>query len=187
MGLVKKKKKGLKTRGMVGGSSTRGSQEESDLRPYFVEKKPPCGTNCPNHNPIRKALMLLSKAEDYEKTNEQALTEAWQLWMTKSPFPSVCGRVCPQEAVLDEKGRICERMRFRSRWEKPVFDNEKCISCTVCIEACPTACLSLWFTRDHENTRGYPILKKERDCIACGICVSECPVDAVKMVAPSSA
>lgn len=98
-----------------------------------------------------------------------------------------CGRVCPQEAVLDEKGRMCERMRFRSRWEKPVFDNEKCISCTVCIESCPTACLSLWFTRDHENTRGYPILKKERDCIACGICVSECPVDAVKMVAPSSA
>jgi len=97
-----------------------------------------------------------------------------------------CGRVCPQEAILDEKGRLTQRMRFRSRWEKPVFDNEKCISCKICIENCPTACLSLWFTRDHENTKGVPILETERDCIACGICVDECPVDAVKLEKPGS-
>ena len=95
MGLVKKKKKGLKTRGMVGGSSTRGSQEESDLRPYFVEKLPPCGHNCPNHNQIRKALMTVQKAEDYEKTYDQALQEAWNIWMETSPFPATLGRVCP--------------------------------------------------------------------------------------------
>ncbi len=92
--IVKKKKKGLRGRSFGSGGGKGGSQE-SDLRPYFVEKKPPCGTNCPNHNPIRKALMLLSKAEDYEKSNEQALTEAWHIWMSKSPFPSVCGRICP--------------------------------------------------------------------------------------------
>ena len=91
--IVKKKSKGL--RGHSFSSSGHGGVQETDLRPYFVEKKPPCGANCPNHNPIRKSLMLLSKAEAYEKSNEQALTEAWHTWMEKSPFPSVCGRVCP--------------------------------------------------------------------------------------------
>ena len=93
--VVKKKKKGLRTRGFGGGGAQKGSQETSDLRPYFVEKLPPCGHNCPNHNPIRKALMTVSKAEDYGKTQEQALEEAWQIWMERSPFPSTLGRVCP--------------------------------------------------------------------------------------------
>jgi NADPH-dependent glutamate synthase beta subunit-like oxidoreductase len=44
---------------------------------------------------IRKALMTVSKAEDYEKTPEQAFTEAAYIFMETTPFPAVCGRVCP--------------------------------------------------------------------------------------------
>ncbi|MFH1373619.1 MAG: NAD(P)-binding protein [bacterium] len=90
--VVKKKKK--KLGGLSRGTGTSGV-EMSSLRPQLIEKKPPCGHTCPNHNKIRKALMTISRAEDFEKTYEQALEEAWQIWMETSPFPSVCGRVCP--------------------------------------------------------------------------------------------
>ncbi len=90
--IVKKKKRGLK--GLSRGTGASGV-EMSPLRPQFIEKKPPCIDRCPNGNQIRKALMIVSKAEEYEKTIDQALEEAWQVWMETSPFPAVCGRVCP--------------------------------------------------------------------------------------------
>jgi NADPH-dependent glutamate synthase beta subunit-like oxidoreductase/Pyruvate/2-oxoacid:ferredoxin oxidoreductase delta subunit len=90
--IVKKKKKGLK--GLSRGIGTSGV-EVSSLRPQLIGKKPPCGNTCPNHNKIRKALMTVSRAEDFGKTYEQALEEAWHIWMDRSPFPAVCGRVCP--------------------------------------------------------------------------------------------
>lgn len=90
--IVKKKKKGLKGLGRSSGGS---AVETSPLRPQFVEKRPPCGDSCPNHNPIRKALMTIQKAEDYEKPYEQAFKEAFYMFLNKTPFPSVCGRVCP--------------------------------------------------------------------------------------------
>jgi NADPH-dependent glutamate synthase beta subunit-like oxidoreductase/Pyruvate/2-oxoacid:ferredoxin oxidoreductase delta subunit len=90
--VVKKKKKGI--RGMS-RSSGGSSVETSSLRPKLIEKMPPCINKCPNHNQIREILMTISKAEDYEKTYEQALEEAWHLFLETTPFPSVCGRVCP--------------------------------------------------------------------------------------------
>lgn len=86
----KKKKKKLGARSM--GAS---KAEVSTLRPKFVEKTPPCIHNCPNHNKIRDAVMTISKAEDYGKDYDQAIEEAWHLFMETTPFPSVCGRVCP--------------------------------------------------------------------------------------------
>jgi NADPH-dependent glutamate synthase beta subunit-like oxidoreductase len=90
--VVKKKKKKL---GGLGRSTGTSSRETSDLRPYLVEKIPPCINNCPNKNQIREALMLVSKAEDLKKPIEQAYEEAWHKWMETTPFPSTCGRVCP--------------------------------------------------------------------------------------------
>ena len=89
---VKKKKKPLKTLRSAGGGS---GIESSPLRPKFVEKRPPCGDNCPNHNQIRKMLMTISKAEDWGKPLDQAYEEAFNIFLETTPFPSVCGRVCP--------------------------------------------------------------------------------------------
>jgi NADPH-dependent glutamate synthase beta subunit-like oxidoreductase/Pyruvate/2-oxoacid:ferredoxin oxidoreductase delta subunit len=89
---VKKKKKPLKSlRGSGGGSGV----ETSPLRPKFVEKLPPCGDNCPNHNAIRKMLMTISKASDYQIPVEKAFEDAFYIFLETTPFPSVCGRVCP--------------------------------------------------------------------------------------------
>jgi len=45
--------------------------------------------------------MTVSMAESYEKTYDQALEEAWQLFLETTPFPSTCGRVCPHPCESD--------------------------------------------------------------------------------------
>ncbi len=97
-----------------------------------------------------------------------------------------CGRVCPQAAVLDPKGKVCLRIRFKSRWPRPVISKDSCVSCVVCIDACPVDCLALSFTRDTSDRRGYPVLQDARRCIACEFCALECPVDAIAMAAPEA-
>jgi NADPH-dependent glutamate synthase beta subunit-like oxidoreductase/Pyruvate/2-oxoacid:ferredoxin oxidoreductase delta subunit len=93
MGLVGKKKD-LKIK--HGGGAAGGSgKEQSSRRPKFVEKIPPCINKCPNHNQIRAALMTVNKAADYEKTYDVAMEQAWHIFAETTPFPSVCGRVCP--------------------------------------------------------------------------------------------
>jgi NADPH-dependent glutamate synthase beta subunit-like oxidoreductase/Pyruvate/2-oxoacid:ferredoxin oxidoreductase delta subunit len=96
--IVKKKKKGLRK---LGGAAASSGVETSILRPVFVEKLPPCIDSCPNSNQIRKFLMTISKAEEYGKTNEEALEEAFHIAMETTPFPSVCGRVCPHPCETD--------------------------------------------------------------------------------------
>lgn len=90
--VVKKKKKGLKSLRSAGmGVGMHGTAE----RPHMVEKTPPCTTGCPNHNQIRKMIMAISKAQDKEITYDQAFEEAFHIFAETTPFPSVCGRVCP--------------------------------------------------------------------------------------------
>jgi NADPH-dependent glutamate synthase beta subunit-like oxidoreductase len=50
---------------------------------------------CPNQNAIREMLTTISQAEDLEKPHEQAFEEAFYIFLETTPFPSVCGRVCP--------------------------------------------------------------------------------------------
>jgi Pyruvate/2-oxoacid:ferredoxin oxidoreductase delta subunit len=92
-----------------------------------------------------------------------------------------CGRICPYTSVKNPEGQLCERIRIRSRWPKPVFDDKRCMGCTICVEACPTGCIDLKADRGSRETLRYPILKKARDCIGCAFCMLECPVDAVRM------
>jgi NADPH-dependent glutamate synthase beta subunit-like oxidoreductase len=86
----RKKKRGLKT--LRSGSA---SPTSSMLRPMFAEARPPCVDTCPNHNAIREMLTKILLAKDHEQTYEQAFTEGFQAFMETTPFPAVCGRVCP--------------------------------------------------------------------------------------------
>jgi Na+-translocating ferredoxin:NAD+ oxidoreductase subunit B len=95
-----------------------------------------------------------------------------------------CGRICPHGAILDPDRIPCRRIRFRKHWPKPVINRETCISCKICMDACPTACFALDYTKDTRDTNGYPVLARPGRCIACGFCETDCPVTAIKMVAP---
>ena len=88
----KKKKRGLGSGGFGGGSRGR---EQSPLRPKHVEKLPPCRHACPSGNRIREFITTIAQAERLEKPLEQAFQEAWEIYTDTSPFPAVCGRVCP--------------------------------------------------------------------------------------------
>ena len=90
-----------------------------------------------------------------------------------------CGRICPMGAVEDSFGIVSEMIK-RSQWEKPVFNRKKCVSCVICIDACPVGCLSLSEATPRDSHR-YPYLDKEKACIGCGFCASECPVEAITM------
>lgn len=91
MKTVKKKKRELGSRGFGGG----GAREQSPLRPRHAEKQPPCRHTCPSGNHIREFLTTLAQAEIQGRSPEAALTRAWEIYTDTSPFPSVCGRVCP--------------------------------------------------------------------------------------------
>ncbi|MFH1921560.1 MAG: NAD(P)-binding protein [Planctomycetota bacterium] len=88
----KKKKKGLGGGAFSGGSRSR---EQSPLRPKFAEKMPPCRNACPSGNRVREFLTTIAQAERLKKPTEQAFQEAWEIYTDTSPFPAVCGRVCP--------------------------------------------------------------------------------------------
>ncbi len=87
-----KKKKTFAARGGFGGG---GGREQSPLRPKLVEKRPPCSDTCPSGNRIRDFLTTIAQAEHLGKTMDEALREAWEIYTDTSPFPAVCGRVCP--------------------------------------------------------------------------------------------
>jgi NADPH-dependent glutamate synthase beta subunit-like oxidoreductase len=87
----KKKKRGLRSLGGGAGAGSAGSS----LRPKFVERTPPCVGTCPNQNAVREMVMTISMAEALEKPYAQAFEEAFYIFMETTPFPSVCGRVCP--------------------------------------------------------------------------------------------
>lgn len=88
---VKKVKKSFSSRSFSAGNA----REQSPLRPKHAEKRPPCTDTCPSGNRIREFLTTLSLAEERGKSLDQAFTEAWEIYTDTSPFPSVCGRVCP--------------------------------------------------------------------------------------------
>jgi NADPH-dependent glutamate synthase beta subunit-like oxidoreductase len=89
--MSKKKKRGLRSLGGGAGAGSAGSS----LRPKFVERTPPCVGTCPNQNAVREMVMTISMAEALEKPYAQAFEEAFYIFMETTPFPSVCGRVCP--------------------------------------------------------------------------------------------
>ena len=102
--VAKKKKKKL---GGLRGSGAGGGAQDSGLRPKLVEATPPCMDTCPNSNAIREMLMTISQAEDLEKTQEQAFEEAFYIFMETTPFPAVCGRVCPHPCEVEcNRGKL---------------------------------------------------------------------------------
>ncbi len=95
MAKVVKKKKKL-GRGLGGGFS-RGSSsvETSSRRPQFVLKTPQCTDACPNSNNIRNILNSFLTAEKRGVSYDDIIKDAWFTVTEKTPFPAVCGRVCP--------------------------------------------------------------------------------------------
>jgi len=109
--VVKKRKKSFSS----SSSGSGGGREVTPLRPYHLESKPPCSDTCPSGNKIRSFLTTIAQAELVGKSADDALREAWEIYTDTSPFPSVCGRVCPAP---------CETGCNRVELEAPVSINK---------------------------------------------------------------
>ncbi|MCZ6716176.1 MAG: electron transport complex subunit RsxB [Gammaproteobacteria bacterium] len=66
--------------------------------------------------------------------------------------------------------------------EKPlaiaVIDEDLCIGCTICIQACPVDAILGASKQMHTVI--------ESECTGCDLCVEPCPVDCIDMVVPES-
>jgi NADH-quinone oxidoreductase chain I len=64
----------------------------------------------------------------------------------------------------------------RTRGNQLVWDNNRCIACSMCARACPVGCIDMVTSRDENNK--LKVDKMDYDaclCIFCGLCVEACP------------
>ncbi len=101
-----------------------------------------------------------------------------------------------EEPYGDEQGRI-EASRCLTCNVETVFDSERCILCSGCVDICPEGCLSLVpvsrLTGGPEldavraalgaDAGAGAIVKDEERCIRCGLCMERCPTGAITMEA----
>lgn len=57
---------------------------------------------------------------------------------------------------------------------KPIFDNEKCSKCGLCMTICPEGCI-------YESEEEF-LNPDYAYCKGCGLCAEECPGEAIEMI-----
>jgi len=90
-----------------------------------------------------------------------------------------CGRICPAGAVSDSFGIPAVRIK-KSSWPAPVFDQKRCMACVICLDACPTGCLTVGPPQG-KDPNGYPCMQDLSSCLGCGLCAADCPADAITL------
>jgi len=99
-----------------------------------------------------------------------------------------------EQGYTDEQARL-EGSRCLWCNVETIFDSEKCILCSGCVEICPEACLALVpasrlranadvaavAAATGDDTALGAIVKDEERCIRCGLCAERCPPGAITM------
>ncbi len=85
-----------------------------------------------------------------------------------------CSHVCPKNAITIEKAQA-------------IIDDEKCIRCGKCKDACPYNAI-IMFDRPCASVCGVKAIESDylgraeinqENCVACGRCITECPFGAI--------
>lgn len=100
--VVRKINRPVRAHVIGGGKKTQGTQ-----LPRYIPKRPPCTDTCPSSEDIRGYLTYIAQAEEYGRTHEESMTEAWHILTDKNPIPAVMGRVCPHpcESACNRKDK----------------------------------------------------------------------------------
>jgi formate dehydrogenase (NADP+) beta subunit len=101
-----------------------------------------------------------------------------------------------EEGYTEEQARV-EGSRCLWCNVETIFDSERCILCSGCVEICPEGCLALVPVADLRASESVDavrdavgagdaagaIVKDETRCIRCGLCAERCPTGAITMEA----
>lgn len=62
-----------------------------------------------------------------------------------------------------------------------VFNLSKCLSCSICVQACPVSALELELMgKSGKYVNLFPQAVPDK-CIGCGICVKNCPMSCLSL------
>jgi ferredoxin len=98
-----------------------------------------------------------------------------------------CGVVCPDDAILDTFGQLCQQLKPAER-PKAFVELEKCTGCVYCVHSCPFDCITMENAPPSLNGRfgrqiggiGATVAVVElRKCTGCTVCEIDCPYDAI--------
>jgi formate dehydrogenase (NADP+) beta subunit len=88
------------------------------------------------------------------------------------------------ETGFDEGHAVVEGLRCLRCFENIMLRPELCILCGLCVDVCPTDCISIVRAdhAGHGTAAQSALLLDEELCIRCGLCVNRCPPIALVMV-----
>jgi NADPH-dependent glutamate synthase beta subunit-like oxidoreductase/ferredoxin len=88
------------------------------------------------------------------------------------------------ETGYDEGHAVLEGLRCLRCFENIMLRPELCILCGLCVDVCPTNCISIVRADQcgHGTASQSALLLDEELCIRCGLCVNRCPPTALVMV-----
>ena len=87
------------------------------------------------------------------------------------------------EVGYDEADATREALRCLRCFDNIVLDVERCILCGLCVDVCPTHCITIVRADriDVGDEQQSALLLDEDHCIRCGLCVNRCPPSALSM------
>jgi NADPH-dependent glutamate synthase beta subunit-like oxidoreductase len=135
-----------------------------------------------------RPIVLNRSGDRYDRTPRQAVPVV--------PVTRRTGFREVEAGYSDEQARV-EGSRCLWCNVETVFDSERCILCSGCVEICPEACLALVplsrlrasaaidAVRNSvgADANAGAIVKDETRCIRCGLCAERCPTGAITMEA----
>ncbi len=74
--------------------------DHSHKCPVYVKQTPSCTSGCPAGNDIRAWLTLVQHTERRKRSWQESYELAWHEASKTTPFPAVCGRVCPHPCEI---------------------------------------------------------------------------------------
>lgn len=87
-----------------------------------------------------------------------------------------CGVVCPDEAIYDNQGNLCENLKASAR-PVAMVDLQSCVGCEWCVWACPFDALKMAELTDGHHFEISEVITKK--CVGCTLCELDCPYDAI--------
>jgi len=133
-------------------------------------------------------------------TRDYRMITGFELWDREAPPTLDLGRrtgIAEVETGYDEADARVQGGRCLVCHVQTIYDPEKCVLCSRCVDVCPEYCLAIvpfedLDLPDEQRTElerraegsGLPLsamVKDDEKCIRCGLCAIRCPTDAMTM------